>query len=186
MSRLESDDELMVMVQADDSGAFSTLYVRYVSRALRVAQSVTHNTARAEDVVQEGFLSMWRSRGTYRPSAGAFPAWAMRIVRNHAIDAVRYDAAARRPKPGGDENSPEVSTEPDSPYESAAAHSDAESLRASLRRLPAAQSEVITLAFFGELSHSEIATELELPPGTVKGRMRLGLEKLRRQMGVSG
>jgi RNA polymerase sigma-70 factor (ECF subfamily) len=105
----------------------------------------------------------------------------MRIVRHAAIDTVRREAAAKRPRLG-EQKGETADPQSDSLADDVAAADQAEALRASLAQLPASQAEVIGLAFFGELSHSEIAHELELPSGTVKGRMRLGLEKLRRQM----
>ncbi len=170
------------MVQTGDAEAFGTLYDRHASRALRVAQSITHSSSRAEDAVQDGFLAIWRARASYQPASGAFRAWAMRIVRNNAIDTIRYDAAGHRPKAGGDEKSSAVIAPGPDLQDEAITRNENEALRESLRRLPDAQAEVIGLAYFGELTHSEIATELDLPPGTVKGRMRLGLDKLRREM----
>lgn len=146
--REQTDEALMARAQAGDSDAFAQLYDRHSERALRIALAVCHDQSRAEDAVKEGFLAIWHSRAGYRPDAGSFQIWAMRILKDSAI-------------------------------------AGSEGLIASLRRLPEAQAEVIVLAYFGELSHSKIAALLELPPGTVKGRMRLGLEKLRREMEVA-
>lgn len=143
-----SDEALMLRAQADDTEAFAELYDRHAERALRLARAICGDASRAEDAVREGFLVLWRGRAGYRPGAGGFRAWSMRIVMNRAM----------------------------------VAQGEREELIDSLRRLPGAQAEVIVLAFYGELSHSEIAKQLELPAGTVKGRMRLGLEKLRCEM----
>lgn len=179
----ETDVELMRRVQDEDSEAFALLYDRHSLHAFRVARAVLHHSDRAEEAVQEGFLSMWRGRASYRPTAqGSFRAWAMQTVRNRAIDAARRDAAAKRPLLGA----AEIQAIPDpahgSPLEGIIRRSDAESLQASLLCIPEAQAEVIGLAYFGDLTHTEIAAELDLPEGTVKGRMRLGLEKLRDRM----
>jgi len=185
------DGALMGRVQANDSAAFAELYDRHAARALRVAHSVCHDPSRAEEAVQEGFLSIWRRRANYQPELGSFQAWAMRIVQNRAIDSVRKAEGRRRSaecprreQPGVlDEEAPDVVSAPLD--DEVIARSESDALRASVQRLPNAQAVVITLAFFGGLSHSEIATQLALPAGTVKGRMRLGLEKLRRQMLVA-
>lgn len=166
---------------SDDVDAFGNLYDRHAARAYHVARSVCGDTDRAEEAVQEAFLSIWRGRSRFRPDKGSFQEWSMRVVRYAAIDALRYDAAEKRPQLV-EEARERPDPQADSPAERAVADDQAEALRASLARLPAAQAEVIRLAFFAELTHAEIAAKLALPPGTVKGRMRLGLEKLRRQM----
>jgi RNA polymerase sigma-70 factor (ECF subfamily) len=181
----ETDEELMRRAQSDEVGAFDRLYMRHASRALAVARTVCQNSARAEDAVQEGFLSIWRSRASFRPENGSFQGWSMRIVRHRAIDAVRRDSAGHRavlrPERNGEEQVASGSIQDD-----AIARDEGDALRISLQGLPEAQAEVIVLAFYGELTHSEIAVQLSLPEGTVKGRMRLGLEKLRRQTEARG
>jgi RNA polymerase sigma-70 factor (ECF subfamily) len=107
----------------------------------------------------------------------------MKVVRNRALDALRHDAAARRPELAElDEVGAQRDRSSDSPEESVIARNDNDAMLAALRRLPDAQAAVIMLAFFGELTHTEIAAQLALPEGTVKGRMRLGLKKLRVQL----
>ncbi len=174
----ETDEKLMRRLQRDDTVAFETLYDRHCGPAFRVAMSICSSPASAEEAVQDAFLSVWRSRKTYRQARGSFKAWMMRIVRNRAIDTFRKENATRHP-PTRELNAdqPEIPT-PSIQDELIARHDDG-ALRSALAELPDAQVEVITLAYYGELSHSEIAAELHLPPGTVKGRMRLGLEKLR-------
>lgn len=171
----------MRRVQAGDTHAFGELYDRHVTRALRVARSVGHQSTRAEDAVQEGFLSVWRSRARYQPGMGSFQAWAMTIIRHRAVDSIRSDPGGARPQlTDASERVPHSDSA--SLQDETITRSEGNTLRASLRQLPDAQAEVITLAFFGELSHTEIAAHLSLPEGTVKGRMRLGLKKLRSQM----
>ena len=152
-----TDDELMRRSQADDVVAFEQLYDRYGAAAYRVARAVCRDQHRAEEAVQEGFLSIWRNRSTYNAKRGTFKSWSTSVVRHRAIDLNSAEEVALPP-------------------------SGADALRASLELLPDAQAEVITLAFYGQLTHAEIAQRLSLPEGTVKGRMRLGLKKLRRQM----
>ena len=175
----ETDEQLMRRVQADEVDAFEQLYDRHSTRAFRVARTVCRDAGRAEDAVQEGFLGMWRSRMTYRETSGSFKSWAMRIVHNRAVDSARREGT--RP-PVAETLEDRVDPTHESVPAQVIAHSEGDSLHAALRRLPEAQSEVIALAFFGQMTHSEIAQRLSLPAGTVKGRMRLGLDKLREQM----
>jgi RNA polymerase sigma-70 factor (ECF subfamily) len=180
-----TDEELMARAQGDDAEAFAQLYDRHATRAFRVARAVCGDASRAEDAVQEGFLAIWRNRASYQPRTGTFQAWSMKIVRNRAIDSSRR-AATRPPLLRGDagrDQPPASGSSAASPQDEVLARSESRALLASLGRLPKAQAEVIVLAFFGELTHAEIAAQLGLPSGTVKGRMRLGLEKLRAQMG---
>lgn len=183
-SAAASDAELMRRVQQDHVEAFEQLYDRHCIRAFRVAQAVCHDAGRAEDAVQEGFLSIWHSRMSYRAAAGSFQAWSMRIVQNRAIDTYRREVATQRPRLA---EPPDEHPDPATPsvVDSVVADSEGDALRGALLRIAAAQAEVIALAYFGELSHSEIAEQLALPPGTVKGRIRLGLEKLRERMDAS-
>jgi RNA polymerase sigma-70 factor (ECF subfamily) len=173
-----SDEALMVRAQDDDVEAFAELYVRHADDALRVASEICADPSGAEDVVQEGFLSIWRSRADYRPEVGSFEAWSMRIVHNRAVDAVR--AGRVKPRLQTAEQDDEADdADDDVPFERAVADLEHARLFDALRRLPVRQTEVIVLAYYGDLSLSEIAARLRVPPGTVKGRMRLGLQKLR-------
>lgn len=180
--RDQSDEALMRRVQDDDTDAFGLLYDRHAVKGLSVALSVSRNTHLAEEALQEGFLSIWRSRCTFDPRNGSsFRAWAMTTIRNRAIDQNRRRSARPQPSSVPVDELPAASSR--SALDEAMERSDHKALDDHLRRLPEAQAEVITLAFFGGMSHTEIAEELELPAGTIKGRMRLGLEKLRRGLG---
>ena len=173
----------MARARDGDTDAFAELYDRHAIRAFRLAQAICRDTGRAEDAVQEAFLSIWDSRARFRPEQGSFKAWSMRIVKNRAIDS-RRGAAARPPLQAAEAPAEVPDAELKSVQDQVVARDQSDALLDSLRELPAAQAEVIALAFFGELSHSDIALQLDLPPGTVKGRMRLGLEKLRQRMGA--
>ena len=168
----------MRRVQADDANAFAVLFNRHHGRALGVARAVCGDRGRSEDAVQEGFLTIWRSRATFRSGRGSFKGWAMTIVRHRALDGVRGERSGTRPQSATTELQAPIEA-PGSVEDDAIARDDAKRLQAALGQLPDAQAEVIVLAFYGQLSHSEISAQLDLPPGTVKGRMRLGLEKLR-------
>ena len=176
----QQDDEALMLRVRDHASAeaFGELYNRYVQLGLRVAWSVCRDAARAEEAVQDGFLSIWRGRARYRPDSGSVSGWMLVHVRHRAIDAVRRGASARKAELG-EPRTAVLDTRSPSPLDGVIAQDEADALRADMARLPVAQSEVIMLAFYGGLTHSEIAEQLSLPPGTVKGRMRLGLDKLR-------
>ncbi len=167
----------MVRVTGGDPAAFAELYDRHVSRALRTARWSCPSQAHAEDAVQEAFLAAWRNRAAYRPEAGSCRGWLMTIVRNCAIDQARRNPSHRQMAL---ENQDAIAARPTgSLHDDLVARGEAAGLRASVDRLPVTQGEVIQLAYFRGLSHVEIAARLALPLGTVKGRIRLGLIKLR-------
>lgn len=170
--------DLMVRVQNDEAQAFDALYDRFAGRAYRVAVSICHDATRAEDVSQEAFLSAWRSRASYDPSRGSVSSWLMGMVRNRSIDALRRHARHDSRRSDGDHIDEQLAAPGDMEH-MVGERDQAEWLRGLLAQLPDAQREVIALAYFGELSASEIARELAIPSGTVKGRMRLGLRSLR-------
>lgn len=182
----ETDASLMARVQAGETVAFAELYSRHAVRALRVAHAVCRDAALAEEAVQEGFLSIWRSRARYRPESGSFQAWAMRMVQNRAIDSLRDSSARTRREHLDAVTRSRLRAVSPSTHDEAIARWERRALRSSLSRLPPTQAEVIALAYFGGLTQAEIADQLGLPEGTVKGRMRLGLQKMRRQMAFAG
>jgi RNA polymerase sigma-70 factor (ECF subfamily) len=174
---VSDDDRLMRQVKTGSVEAFEELYDRYCDRAYQVARSVCHDPSRAEDAVQEAFISLWNGRSKYLSQRGTVAAWLLTAVRYRAIDV------SRRDRKHSDRRAPEQAIDRHAALESiadrVATREEVHRLRVLLTQLPEAQREVITLAFYGELSHTEIATALDLPTGTVKGRMRLGLQKLR-------
>jgi RNA polymerase sigma-70 factor (ECF subfamily) len=175
-----TDAVLMREVQAGEHPALGELYGRLASRALRTALSVCHDRDCAQDAVQDAFVSMWSSRATYQPARGSVSGWAMSIVRHRAIYLARHRALAAE-RGGGNAGLDQEPALDDVPGDFAA-HAEAEELAELLARLPPAQRQVIRLGFFDGLTHKEIAHQLALPPGTVKGRMRLGLSKLRSEL----
>lgn len=177
VSLARDDDELMAEVTAGSTGAFGELFDRYCDRAYRVALAVCHDDGRAQDAVQEGFLSVWKSRDSYRQQQGTVAAWLLTVVRHRAIDIARSDG--RRSARQDTDDQLEARPAPSDVSESVIRRDECDRLQATVAMLPDVQAEVITLAFYGQLSHTEIAAQLCLPPGTVKGRMRLGLHKLR-------
>lgn len=173
-----SDEELMRRVQFDDRDAFSALYQRFARRVYSVVHAVARDPARAEDAHQEAFLSIWRSRASYDPGSGSVGSWIMGTARKRAIDGYRHHRRHDERR-ADDEWAQEHAPAPGEVAGSVTERDEAARLRRALTRLPEAQRHVIALAYFGELSATEISARLSVPLGTVKGRMRLGLEKLR-------
>ena len=171
----------MQLVQAGRPQAFQLLYDRHGGPAFSLAYRMVGGRTAAEDVTQEAFLSIWRSRLRYEPTRGSVRTWVLGIVHNRAIDALRRNMVHER-RLAPFEGVEEQREAPERTDVEAARRQEAVSVRSAIGELPAEQSQVIELAYFGGFSHTEIAEMLETPVGTVKGRMRLGLEKLRRSL----
>ena len=174
-----ADEDLMPLVARKDPAAFEVFYDRHGGAAYSLAYRIVGDATSAEDVTQEAFLSIWRSRARYDATRGSVRAWALGIVRNRAIDALRREGG-RAPKLDlDDEAALERREAPERTDAEALRRETARQVRGALGSLPNEQSKVIELAYFGGFTHSEIAKMLGMPIGTVKGRMRLGLEKMR-------
>jgi RNA polymerase sigma-70 factor, ECF subfamily len=181
--RSAASDDSRLISEIDDGSAeaLAELYDRFCDRAYAVAFSVCRDEGRAQDAVQEAFLSLWKRPSGYRPQQGTVAAWLLTVVRYRAIDLVRRDGnhAARWVSDDQLSDRPAL----DDVSETVVQQDNTEHLHRSLTMLSDEQREVITLAYYGQLSHTEIATQLGIPSGTVKGRMRLGLQKLRANNG---
>ena len=161
--------------------SLEALYDAHHRQAIGLAYRLLQDLGDAEEAVQEVFLAVWRSGHTYDASRGSQQTWLLSMVRNRCIDVLR--ARRRRPvQPFAEGLDP-----PDASDVTAEAVSNvtAQSAREALTHLPPEQQQVIELAYFGGLSHTEIATQLAAPIGTVKGRIRLGLDRLRTALGVA-
>ena len=171
----------MQLVRRGDPRAFETVYDRHGGAAFSLAYRIVGNRTTAEDAVQEAFLSIWRSRTRYQPDRGSVRSWVLGIVHNRTIDTIRRNLVhdRRRTTAEGLEETHEATERTDVEV---ARREEAQTVRAALDTLPGEQNRVIELAYFGGFTHSQIAEMLDMPIGTVKGRMRLGLEKLRRQL----
>ena len=176
-----ADEEMMPLVQAGDPRAFELLYDRHGGAAFSLAYRMVGNRTSAEDITQEAFLSIWRSRLRYDPARGSVRTWVLGIVHNRAIDALRRSVVHDRRRETMDGVEERFESRDRTDVE-AARREEARSVRSALATLPEDQRRTIELAYFGGFSHSQIAELLDEPVGTVKGRMRLGLEKLRRQL----
>jgi RNA polymerase sigma-70 factor (ECF subfamily) len=177
-----ADEELMPRIGEKDPDAFEVFYDRHGGVAYSLAYRIVGERGAAEDVTQEAFISIWRSGARYDAARGSVRTWMLGIVRNRAIDALR-SKAGRAPKLDFDDDSIlEHRPAAELTDTEALRRETAQEVRGALDELPGEQSKVIELAYFGGFSHSEIAGMLGVPLGTVKGRMRLGLEKIRGEL----
>lgn len=170
----------MLLVQEGNPRAFELLYDRHGGASFSLAYRMVGNRVTAQDISQEAFLSIWRSKDRYQPDRGSVRTWVLGIVHHRAIDALRRNLVheRRRASAEGIEERLEAPERELTDVE-AARREEARHVRGALGDLPEEQSRVIELAYFGGFSHSQIAEMLAMPIGTVKGRMRLGLDKLR-------
>ncbi|HYH89498.1 MAG TPA: sigma-70 family RNA polymerase sigma factor [Solirubrobacteraceae bacterium] len=170
-----ADAALMARVAGGDSAAFDELYRRHGHRALLLARKLCSGREQAEEVAQEAFISLWRGAHAYKPASGSVSTWLSSMVRNRAIDAWRRASV----RPVEVELSGTGAAEPVAPVTTQPAAPERALALALIADLPAAQKEAVFLAYFGDMTHSEIATHVGAPLGTVKGRIRLGVERLR-------
>jgi RNA polymerase sigma-70 factor (ECF subfamily) len=177
-----ADEDVMQLVRRGDARAFEVIYERHSSAAFSLAYRMMGSRAGAEDVTQEAFLSMWRSGARYDRARGSVRTWVLGIVHHRAIDALRRATAHDRRR-AGDEGIEERFEARERTDVEAARREEAGTVRGALSSLPADQCQVIELAYFGGFTHTEIADMLDAPVGTIKGRMRLGLKKMRAQLG---
>ncbi len=176
-----ADEDLMQLMRRGDPRAFEAVYERHSGAAFSLAYRMVGRGNVAEDVVQEAFLSIWRSGARYERARGSVRTWVLGIVHHRAIDQLRRSSvhSKRRASDEGIEDRIESGERTDVEV---ARRDEAQAIRTAMESLPPEQSHVIELAYFGGFTHTEIADILETPVGTVKGRMRLGLEKLRNSL----
>ena len=177
-----ADEELMQLVRRGEARAFEVLYDRHAGVAFSLAYRMVGTRAVAEDVVQEAFLAFWRANARYDRARGSVRTWILGIVHYRAIDALRRATVHDRRRVS-DEGLEERLPSAERTDAEVARRDDSREVRSALDALPPDQLRVIELAYFGGFSHSEIAAMLDAPIGTVKGRMRLGLAKMREALG---
>jgi RNA polymerase sigma-70 factor (ECF subfamily) len=168
----------MQLVRDGEARAFEVIFDRHAQKAFSLAYRMCGRRTMAEDVVQEAFLSLWRSGARYDPARGSVRSWVLSVVHNRAIDAFRREAV-KDSRDVRDEGVVERTPSLQLTHTEVERRDDAHHVRSALGELPAEQRQVIELAYFGGFTHSQIAETLGLPAGTVKGRMRLGLTKMR-------
>jgi RNA polymerase sigma-70 factor (ECF subfamily) len=180
-----ADEDLMHLVARNDPRAFEVVYERHAGAAFSLAYRMVGRRGAAEDVVQEAFLGLWRSGARYERTRGSVRTWVLGIVHHRAIDALRRSTVHESRRTGDDELAERLEA-PERTDVEAARRDEALAVRSAMDALPPDQCQVIELAYFGGFSQSEIAEMLGAPIGTVKGRMRLGLQKLRGALAASG
>lgn len=173
------DVSLMEKVAAGDQQALMIVYDRYSRLVYALSFHVLRQPHSAEDVMQEVFLRLWRKASTYNPARGTLAGWLTVIARHEAIDSLRRTQTDLRIA--------EAVVPIDQRYRNVPGYSaDFATVRSILEKLPAEQREVLDLAYFAGLTHAEIAGHTGKPVGTVKSRIRLGLQNLRRFLHVGG
>jgi RNA polymerase sigma-70 factor (ECF subfamily) len=158
------------------------LYCEHRGAAFALAYRMLGERGLAEDVVQEAFLNIWRQGVTYDTERGTARTWLLTIVHHRAIDLMRRQRAKAGADTVIDDAIPLPSGE--DTWATVAEHLESDRIREAVAMLPPEQQQVITLSYFGGLTHAEIADAVGVPLGTVKGRLRLAMEKLRSALAV--
>ena len=166
---------LTSVAQNADREAFAQLFAYFAPRLKAYMRKLGADDAAAEELAQEAMLSVWRRAASYDPARAAVSTWIFTIARNKRIDAIRR---ARRPEL--DPNDPTLFDEPPRPDAEAMRRSEAVAVRAAVADLPDDQADAIRLAYDEGLSQTEIAARLDIPLGTVKSRLKIGLRELKK------
>jgi RNA polymerase sigma-70 factor (ECF subfamily) len=179
-----ADEDLISFVAGGDAGAFAALYDRHSGASFSLAYRMMKERQASEDLTQDTFVNVWQSAGSYRAKRGSVRTWILSIVQNRGIDRLRSRASRRRMQDRVEASAERV--QPSEAFAAAWCNAQSERVREALATLPHEQREAIALAYFSGHTHKEIAGLLDLPLGTVKGRMRLGLKKLREHLEAGG
>jgi RNA polymerase sigma-70 factor, ECF subfamily len=172
-----ADEDLISLVEAADADAFATLYDRHSRAAFSLAYRMMGERQASEDLMQDAFLKVWRSAKSYRAERGSVRTWILSIVHNRGIDQIRSQASRRRTQDKIEASAPR--SQPSEAFAETWRNSQRDQVRQALDTLPPEQLKILELAYFSGYTHVEISDLLRLPLGTVKGRMRLGLKKIR-------
>ena len=172
-----ADEDLISLVARGDAEAFAVLYDRHSRAAFSLAYRMMGERQAAEDLAQDAFLKVWRSATSYRADRGSVRTWLLSIVHNRGIDQLRSLASRRRTQETVEASAPK--SQPSEAFTESWRNSQREQVREALNTLPKEQLKILELAYFSGYTHVEIAALLDVPLGTVKGRMRLGLKKIR-------
>jgi RNA polymerase sigma-70 factor (ECF subfamily) len=172
-----ADEDLIFLVEAGDAEAFATLYDRHCRAAFSLAHRMMGERQAAEDLAQDAFIKAWRGAGSYRAERGSVRTWILSIVHNRGIDQLRSQASRRRTQDKIEASAPR--SQPSEAFTETWRNSQRDQVREALNTLPQEQLKILELAYFSGYTHVEIAELVGLPLGTVKGRMRLGLKKIR-------
>jgi len=175
----QRDADLLQRVAGGDEMAFAQLYDRFAPGLYSLVLRVLHDEAEAEDVLQESFAHVWRRAGTYDPARSSAFTWSVMIFRNRAIDRLRLRQRRARTLDGAATEALRFPQQDDRSAAVPAMREQQTLVRSALTQIPGDQREAVELAFFGGLTHEEIAERLATPLGTIKARIRRGLLKLR-------
>jgi RNA polymerase sigma-70 factor (ECF subfamily) len=180
-----SDQQLVARLVEHDPNALAAIYDRYIRPIYSLAIKMMGRKERAEEVVQEVFIKLWRKPYSYDPQRGAFINWILGVTHNQAIDELQRERNHERtvshalPNVGEEEQAIDVPDPNADPAEEAWFSVRMDIVRQALQRLPSAQRQVVELAYFSGLTQAEIAARLTEPLGTIKTRTRLALQKLK-------
>ena len=170
----------MARLAMRDIKAFEALYDRYGTLVYSTALRVVGDVQLAEDIAQEVFLRIWRRPDHYLPERGRFVTWLLSVARNGAVDQIRTRGRRRRHETGSEESARQLpADEGRDPALMAQLADERQKVRRALASLPLEQKRVIEMAYYGGYTQQEIAEMLSQPLGTVKTRIRLGMQKLR-------
>lgn len=172
-----ADEDLIALAEGGDAEAFAALYDRHSRAAYSLAYRMMGEKQAAEDLVQDVFLKVWRSAGSYRVERGSVRTWILSVLHNRGIDQIRSSASRRRTQDKIEASAPK--SQPSEAFAETWRNTQRDQVRDALTSLPPEQLKILELAYFSGYTHVEIAEILDLPLGTVKGRMRLGLKKIK-------
>ena len=172
-----ADEDLISLVEVADAEAFATLYDRHSRAAYSLAYRMMGERQASEDLVQDAFLKVWRGASRYRADRGSVRTWILSIVRNRGIDQIRSQASRRRTQQKIEASAPR--SQPSEAFAETLRNSQRDQVRQALNTLPPEQLKILELAYFSGYTHLQISELVDVPLGTIKGRMRLGLKKMR-------
>jgi RNA polymerase sigma-70 factor (ECF subfamily) len=181
---LLADEDLISLVEGGDAEAFAVLYDRHGRPAYSLAYRMMGEKQAAEELAQNAFIKVWRRAGSYRAERASVRTWILSIVHNRGIDQLRSLASRRRTQEKIEASA--ASSQPSEAFAETWRNTQAEQVREALSTLPNEQLKILELAYFSGYTHVEIAELLGVPLGTVKGRMRAGLKKMRAYFGSQG
>jgi RNA polymerase sigma-70 factor (ECF subfamily) len=181
----QADHELAAALASGSQEALADLYDRYAGLAYAIAMRILGDPGRAEDAVQEAFLNVWNQAEKFDPERGSLRAWLLTSVRNRSIDYLRGRGSHERREVELRPQLVEVGPRAD-PWREVSLSLERSAVREAMDSLPPEQRQVVELAYFGGYSQREIADMTRVPIGTVKGRIRLALEKLSSYLRGSG
>jgi RNA polymerase sigma-70 factor (ECF subfamily) len=167
---------MAAQLQRGEAVGVEALYDKYGGLAFGLAFRILKDRTAAEDVVQEAFIGLWRNARSYDTGRGSLRSWLLSIVHNRAIDRLR--GTTRMRKDSQIESVERLVEVPDA-WDAVSVRLERYQIREGFAQLPENQRQTLELAYFGGYTHQEIAGKMGVPLGTVKGRMRMGLEKMR-------